>query len=65
VAEHETTYKGSDGTWTEWECEECGFHMLLCPDDLVYLDRGDETALHHGSSTADLIISAVKVEPDA
>jgi hypothetical protein len=57
MTHHETEYKGWDGEWFEFECQECGYHILFSGDDFVKLDRGDETALHRGSSTPDLSFS--------
>lgn len=59
---HEAEYKGWDGEWFEFECAECGYHILYSSDDLMVLDRGDEDALHHGSSSPYLSIKA-RVRP--
>jgi hypothetical protein len=54
---HEATYKGFDGTWSEFECVECGWHKLISADDIITLDHGDQNVLHCGASEPGLNIN--------
>lgn len=50
IPDHEMRHESTTNGEHVFVCDECGRRLVLTANGPVVLDRGDEAAVHHGST---------------